>query len=69
MLTIKSSKNAIVIGGRPCDVCGDEDAVADAKLTLGPWGYVCIECLRLYGPTAPGLITNITDKPLVIDWL
>jgi hypothetical protein len=36
-----------------CDVCAGEGkqtlAYADAKLSIGPWGYVCLEHFSAYG--------------------
>jgi hypothetical protein len=54
---------------RACDLCHQERAVADARLQVGPWAYLCLSCLRENAIPHPKLITNITDQPLELDWL
>ena len=33
----------------PCDISPEHGpAYADAKLSIGPWAYVCLACFELY---------------------
>ena len=48
MVTRKAHKVVSVPTLPNCDFCGDE-AHYDGKTRLGPWAYMCNECLRIHG--------------------
>ena len=46
-----------------CDICRDKKAVADGKTKMGPWAYMCQDCLNKIGyPKSSGLTTYIDGR-------
>lgn len=62
--TIEPSKNGPI--ERTCDTC-TQPAIVDAKTILGPWAYLCADCLKGHGTRNPQLITNITAEPITLE--
>jgi len=47
-----------------CQICNSEQATHDAKLTYGPWAYVCYRCFKKIGCQTEGLSTVINKEEL-----
>jgi hypothetical protein len=50
-----------------CDVCSKTNgAVVDSPTTIGPWGYLCEDCWKLYGRYYDRLGIGLGQK-IIID--
>lgn len=68
-ITLDHNPNAAANAGpRDCQFClfDPKPAVVDAKSSMGPWGYMCGDCLTAVGPQNVALVTNITNGALKV---